>query len=185
MRILPVALLLCAAAFAGDIPRPAPNLEIELPQGRKLALHSLKGKIVVLGFISTTCGHCQQLTPILSDIQKEYGPKGVQVVTTAFNDGVSEQAVKDFIRMYKPIYPVGWNSRVAVWSFVQYSVLSQKPLYVPHLVFLDRWGNIRAEYPGEDPFHQNEPANIRKQLDSLLGAAAAKPAPAKAAPAKK
>lgn len=57
MRILPTALLLCAMAGSGvaaQVPRPSPNLEVEMPQGKKLALHSLKGKIVALTFLSTT-----------------------------------------------------------------------------------------------------------------------------------
>lgn len=108
----------------------------------------------------------------------------MQFVGSAFNDGIGETMLGEFVRTYKPAFPLGWNTRVAVWSYVQYSILSQKPLYVPHMVFIDRWGNIRAEYPGEDPFFQNVPVNVRKQLDSLLGPAAGKAAPA-AAPAKK
>jgi hypothetical protein len=58
MRILPSATILCAfaaaVAVAQQVPRPSTNLEIELPQGKKLALHSLRGKSVVLTFISTT-----------------------------------------------------------------------------------------------------------------------------------
>jgi hypothetical protein len=58
MRIVPAATILCAfaatAAVAEDVPRPAPALEIEMPQGKKLTLRSLHGKVVALTFISTT-----------------------------------------------------------------------------------------------------------------------------------
>jgi hypothetical protein len=57
---------------------------------------------------------------------------------------------------------------VAVRSYLQYSSVDRRPLYVPHLVFLDRTGVIRADYPGEDAFFQNANANIRAQLDKML-----------------
>jgi hypothetical protein len=66
---------------------------------------------------------------------------------------------------------------------VQYSILSQKPLYVPHMVFIDKGGTIRAEYKGEDPFFQNVPVNVRRELDKLLAGAPA--APKKGATGKK
>lgn len=95
----------------------------------------------------------------------------MQVVESAFNDGVNEAVINEFVRNYKPPFPVGWNTRVAVQSYVQYSILSQKPLYVPHMVFIDRKGTIQAEYPGESAFFQGQAGvNIRKELDKLLTA---------------
>jgi hypothetical protein len=49
-------------------------------------------------------------------------------------------------------------------------------LYVPHLVFIDRKGVIRAQYPGSDKFYENEEANIRKEIEALLKESAAAPA---------
>lgn len=49
--------MLCAVAATcamAQVPRPSPNLEIEMPQGKKLALQSLRGKVVALAFIATT-----------------------------------------------------------------------------------------------------------------------------------
>jgi hypothetical protein len=106
----------------------------------------------------------------------------VQVVGSAFNDGIGEKMLNEFIAQFKPAFPIGWNTRVAVWSFVQYSILSQKPLYVPHMAFIDRGGVIRAEYKGEEAFFQAPGPNIRKELDKMLAAphtAPAKPAPKK------
>jgi hypothetical protein len=100
----------------------------------------------------------------------------VQVVGSAFNDGIGEKMLNEFIAQFKPAFPLGWNTRVAVWSFVQYSILSQRPLYVPHMVFIDRGGVIRAEYKGEEAFFHAPGPNVRKELDKMLGGAAAAPA---------
>lgn len=164
--IFPAALLLtCFALEAAQVPRKAPEFAIRMtPSGQKL-LSGQKGKVTVLAFISTTCPHCQQLTAELNRVQTEFGSKGVQVLSAAFND-MSNMLVPDFIKTYKPIYPVGWASREAVLEFLQHSPIMQ--LYVPILVFVDQTGTIRAQYLGDDAFHQNEAANIRSKIEELL-----------------
>ena len=74
-----------AAAFAADpvIPRPAPDFAINLVGGQQIQLSQYKGKVVVLAFILTTCPHCQKTIGYLSAIQKEYAPRGVQVIASA------------------------------------------------------------------------------------------------------
>ena len=107
----------------------------------------------------------------------------MQIVESAFNDGVGEKMVNEFVAQFKPAFPVGWNTRVAVWSFVKYSIISQKPLYVPHMVFIDRNGVIRAEHWGEEDFFRSAAINVRKEFDSIL--AGGHSAPQKSATKKK
>jgi thiol-disulfide isomerase/thioredoxin len=174
MRFASVALL-CAAFAApslfSQVPRPSPEFSVQMPGGKPLPLRTLKGKVVLLAFISTTCPHCQALTQELSAIQRDYAPRGVQVIESAFNDGVTEKAVQEFVLQYHPGFPVGMNDRTSVMAYLQYSILSQKPLYVPHIVFLDKQGVIRGDYAGESPFMQNAAMNIRAEFDKLLAAA--------------
>jgi hypothetical protein len=58
MRLSRFALLACAAAavpaLLAQIPRPAPDFSVNLPDGNKLPLTALRGKVVGLFFISTT-----------------------------------------------------------------------------------------------------------------------------------
>jgi hypothetical protein len=52
--------LICAAflsvlpAIAAEIPRPAPELAIALPDGKQLRVSEYRGKAVILTFILTT-----------------------------------------------------------------------------------------------------------------------------------
>jgi len=65
------------------------------------------------------------------------------------------------------------NNRAEVMSFLQYSILTTTPLYVPHLVFMDRQGVIRSDFPGESQFMTNAGPNIRSELDKLVAASPA------------
>jgi thiol-disulfide isomerase/thioredoxin len=152
---------------AADLPRKAPDLTIHLADGRNVALSQFKGKVVALAFISTTCPHCQHYTQQLSAIQKEYAPKGVQILAAAFNDG-AQSLLPAFIQQFRPEFPVGWEDRVNTLSFMQISVLNQG--YVPKVVFIDRTGIIQKQYEGQDGFFQNADKNTRAALDDMLKA---------------
>ena len=64
------------------------------------------------------------------------------------------------------------TSRATAMTYLQRSILETKPLYVPHMVFLDRRGIIRADYPGESDFFKDPATNIRAELEKLLKPAA-------------
>lgn len=165
--LLLTATLLTGALFAQQVPRPAPNFTVTLPGGKSLAVESLRPKkTVLLVFISTTCPHCQKLTADLNQIQKDYAAKGVQVVGCAFNTGVTEQAVQDFITQFKPAYPLGYANSPAVLQFIQFS--SVRIPYVPHPVLIDHKGVIRGDWTGESAFMTNAATNLRAELDKLL-----------------
>jgi peroxiredoxin len=167
MRNLSVALLFAAALLAADTARVSPAFHIERPGAQPLTLAQYRGKVMLVAFIDTNCPHCQALTGVISAISREYAPKGVQVLECAFNDGAKDK-LAEFVRNYNPSFPVGYSSRAAVMIYLQYGVMDQRPLYVPHLVFLDRRGVIRLDVPGEDAFMENANANIRAELDKLL-----------------
>ncbi len=174
--ILVIAAIASIAAGA-DTARPSPPFTIERPDAPPLELSQFHGKVVALAFIYTTCSHCQQLTVELNQIAPAYAGRGVQFLECAFNDD-AVPTMPEFLKRFSPAFPVGYSTMVAVRSYLQYSSVDRRPLFVPHLVFLDRTGVIRADYPGEDAFFQNANANIRAQLDKMLKVAAPKKSPA-------
>uniref|UniRef100_Q01Z23 Redoxin domain protein n=1 Tax=Solibacter usitatus (strain Ellin6076) TaxID=234267 RepID=Q01Z23_SOLUE len=174
MRTLRLILLTacCWTAVAADAPRPSPPFTIERTTGPALNLRQYRGKVVALAFIQTTCPHCQALTTELNLIAHDYAARGVQFLECAFNPDATA-TMPGFLEHFKPSFPVGFSNQVAVMSYLQHSVLDPHPLYVPHMVFLDRAGVIRADYPGESDFFRNAGPNIRAELDKLLKAPAA------------
>src|SRR5437016_1497850 len=130
-----VSWMAIAPTWAADVPRKCPDYAVHLADGRNFPLNQYRGKVVAMAFISTTCPHCQQYTQTLNAIQKEYGPRGVQVLGVAFNDN-AQALVPDFIKQFQPAFPLGWENRVNALSFLGISILHQG--YVPTAVLTDR-----------------------------------------------
>jgi thiol-disulfide isomerase/thioredoxin len=175
MRIALVSLLCATALFtasAADSARLAPPFSIMRIGDPPVKLSQYKGKVVALAFIYTTCPHCQHLTTILNQVAKDYASRGVQVLECAFNDD-AVQTLPEFLKQFNPQFPVGFGTRASVMSYLQISLLDSRPLYVPHMVFIDRAGMIRGDYPGEAPFFQDPDGNVRKELDKMLKGAVA------------
>jgi len=175
-RLLTLALIACAAASAVNLPRPAAEVAIRLPFGQKL-LSEYKGKVIVLGFILTTCPHCQDTTRLLSGVQKDYAAKGVQVLEAAFNPD-APQKLAEFIQKFQPAFPVGTVDGSFVQNYAQITP-AMRPT-VPIIFFIDRGMNIRAQYFGSDPlFEGDQNKNIRAEIDKLLADKAPAAAPAR------
>jgi cytochrome oxidase Cu insertion factor (SCO1/SenC/PrrC family) len=172
------------AAAAADIPRKAPEFNIGINGGKNLHLSSYKGKGVVLGFILTTCSHCQATTGILSRLQTEYGPRGLQVLESAIDQG-SEAFVPRFIQQFAPTFPVGFNAYPDAQAFMQHSPMLI--MHMPGLVFIDREGNIVAQYEGDAPEMAEgvQEKTLRTIIERILKAPAPAGAPVKKTAAKK
>jgi thiol-disulfide isomerase/thioredoxin len=164
--------LIFIAAFTSTVPaadtsRPSPPFTIQRTGAPPIQLSQYRGKVVALAFIHTSCSHCQQLTTELNLVARDYAPRGVQFLECAFNDD-AVPALPEFLQRFAPPFPVGYSTLAAVMSYLQYTVVDPRPLYVPHMVFLDRAGVIRGDYPGEGTFFQDANANIRAQLEKML-----------------
>lgn len=180
-----VGLALSVAAWGAEIPRPAPDLAIKLPDGSNLHLSQYKGKVVALEFLLTTCPHCQRSSKALNKLQQEYGAKGFQVLGVAINP-MSNMLVPDYVKQFQLTFPIGYDVPETANNFLQIPVMYR--MLMPQVAFIDRTGTIRAQYSGDDQFFLNEDVNMRAKVEELLNEApAGKPAAGakKAAPAKK
>jgi len=166
IRYVPAFVLsLAVLAPAAPLPRPSPDFTIHLMPSGEVSPTQYQGKVVVLAFILTTCSHCQHSTQMLTGLQREYGPRGLQVMAAAFNE-MAHMLVPDFIKQFEPAFPVGYSNRQEVQAYLDHS--PQLQLFVPALVFIDRKGMIRHQYTGDDPFFQNQEKNVRDTIEQLL-----------------
>src|SRR5215831_10710018 len=171
MVIQKLSAALCLAALmtasAADLPRKCPDLVLHTTDGKSLPLSQFHGKVIALALISTTCPHCQHYTQTLNAIQKEYGPRGVQILMAAFNDD-ARVGLPVFLQQFQPAYPMGWVDRAAALTFMQISILN--PGYVPKVAFIDRAGMIQKQFEGQDPFFQDPDKSTRAALEEMLKA---------------
>lgn len=168
LRTLLVFLCLAATALAADTPRKLADVTIAAPLGGKdVKLSSYRGKILLIAIISTECATCAQSVQLLNKIQKEYGPKGVQVVAAAVNEG-AVTLVNAFIDRYQPNFPVGLLTQDETRELADFGV-NDRP-YVPIFLFVDRQGTVTQQFFGDSPFFQAEDKSTRGLLNNMLGA---------------
>ena len=173
---------------AAPVPRKAPELAVMLNSNEQLLLSAYRGKVVALEFLLTTCPHCQRCSGIIEKVYKELGPRGFQPIGAAINDN-AKMLVPEFIVRLGLTYPVGVTPREMAYDFLGYNASdpSSGPLLMPQLVFIDRKGIVRAQYPGDDNFFKEaEETNMRNQIEALLkDTGAVKSASSKKSAAKK
>jgi thiol-disulfide isomerase/thioredoxin len=73
-------------------------------RGGSVDLKSLRGKPVLIDFWASWCAPCLIEIPHLNALQKQFGPKGFQLVGIAMDD--SEAVTRQTMRKYSFAYPV-------------------------------------------------------------------------------
>src|SRR5437763_8328148 len=97
------ALALSAVCLGGQedrfLGKPAPEFELTVlgAKGKTLKLSALKGKAVVLNFWATWCEPCKVEMPWLVELQKQYGPQGLQILGIALDDA-DEETIATFAK---------------------------------------------------------------------------------------
>ncbi len=151
-------LVLTTSALAmPPVPRKAPEFTIVEPTGKEILLSSLKGKVVLMGFVATWCEHCQRFSQMVTKLQTELGHAVSRPVDVAFNPGDHpREIVTRFVRKFGIQFPtMGYASTDTVMSYLGISMMDR---YVyPEVAIIDRKGVIRAQSPPQgDPNLQDE-----------------------------
>jgi peroxiredoxin len=76
----------------------APDFQLKDLDGKSVRLAELRGKAVLLNFWATWCPPCKIEMPWFVDLQKQYGPQGLQIVGVAMDDGDAHDAVAKFAK---------------------------------------------------------------------------------------
>ena len=119
----------------------APTFELKsIPDGKVVPLTSLRGKAVMVNFWATWCGPCKLEMPWLVDLQKKYGPDGLQIVGVAMDD-TAEKDIDAFARKMGVNYIVLQGTEKVGDAYGGVSGL-------PESFFLDRSGKIVDETVG-------------------------------------
>jgi thiol-disulfide isomerase/thioredoxin len=136
---------------------PTPNSKITLSQYR--------GKVLVIAVISTTCGDCIQSVNMLSQVQKDLGPKGFQAFAAA-GDENAQFLVAPFVQRYKPTFPVGYLTKDEIIKLA--AIPKDKRPVAPIFLFIDKKGVVRYQYYGDEPFFKTMDSLTRSLVGHLL-----------------
>ena len=138
----------------GDM-APDFTLKVLGENGKTMQLSSLKGKGVIVNFWATWCEPCKIELPWLVELQKKYGPEGLQIIGVADDDS-GEKTISDFAHKMQINYPVLLGTdQVAV----QYGGLDG----LPTSFFIDRSGKVVDVLIGIDSESRLEDS-IKKSL---------------------
>lgn len=149
------------------MPRKSPDVAIQILNGGTVKVSQYRGKVVIAAMILTTCPHCQATTRILSALEKEFGPRGLQVIEGAMSQDAKTEIPK-FIQDFSPAFPVGYIDYADAAKFMGFDPTSRH--FVPFLTFVDRKGMIRGQYDGKSPFNAEDvqAKNIRDMVVKLI-----------------
>jgi thiol-disulfide isomerase/thioredoxin len=172
--------VLSAADPPMTTPRKAAELAFNIPSQGERLLSQYRGKVVAVEFIFTTCPHCQAAAKLMTKLQQEYGPRGLQVIDIAVNPN-ADLKVEDFVKDYQAGFPVAWATPAQAQAFMEFPTAY---FVVPQLALVDRKGFIRYQTPPTEDDRwdtlMKEPA-LRQHIEELLNghaATAVRPAPA-------
>ncbi len=135
---------------------PAPELRVQLLDGRPLALSDLRGKLVMVDFWSTWCPPCEREAPGLQQVYEEYRGKGVEFVGVAIWDDRDD--VAKFAGRVKTAYLMALDDRGK--AAVEYGVRG-----IPEKYFIGPDGALVRKFIGP-----MTPADLRGVLDELMAA---------------
>jgi thiol-disulfide isomerase/thioredoxin len=136
----------------------APDFALQSLEGKTVHLTDFRGKAVLLNFWATWCEPCKIEMPWFVELQKRYGPEGLQVLGVAMDDA-SEKDIADFAKKMGVNYPVliGKESVGDAYGGVPYLPLS---------FYIDRNGKVLSKVPGLKSRSDIED-NVKKALSQV------------------
>lgn len=118
---------------------PMPDIKLKNPDGKEIALSSLKGKIVLVDFWASWCGPCRKENPNVVRLYKQYKKKGFEVYSVSLDEEQDKwvKAIeKDGLTWTHVSDLGGWNSSVCA----QFNISS-----IPFTILVGKDGNIIAK----------------------------------------
>lgn len=121
---------------------PAPDINLETPDGKKYALSDLKGKIVLLDFWASWCGPCRKANPHVVETYKKYKDKGFTVYSVSL-DGINPQMRNRF----KTEEEIAAQLETAKKKWVD-AIEKDGLVWDAHVSDLKHWNSIAAQTYG-------------------------------------
>jgi peroxiredoxin len=138
----------------GDL--PAPRFNASTPEGTKISIDDLKGKLVLLNFWATWCPPCILEMPTMEKLHQEFKEEGLKVVAMNFMEG--PKTINTFIKKRGFTFTVLMDRSGEISQ--RYGVRA-----IPVTYLIGREGNMLVKSIGYKDWYKKE---IRQFVSSLL-----------------
>ena len=112
----------------------APDFALPTLDGHIVTLSKLRGHAVLLNFWATWCAPCRLELPWLTELSRQYGPQGLEVVGLSV-DHEDREVVAGFVRDRHIDYPIVLKDATVTPAY-------GGARYLPQSFFIDRTGTI-------------------------------------------
>ena len=150
-------------------PSTADPAVIELRDYQTL-LEKHRGKPVLVNFWATWCEPCRYEFPMLNELARAYGPRGLQVLGVSLDEDVDINLVRRFLARMNPVFSNFRKKPGQDQDFIN-GVHVKWSGALPATFFYDREGRMAATLVGEHPRPEFEKV-IQQLLPSASPAAA-------------
>jgi thiol-disulfide isomerase/thioredoxin len=118
---------------------------------------SLKGKVVIVDFWASWCGPCKESFPVMNDLQKKYGDRGLVII--AVNEDEQRSDMQDFLKKHQAAFTVVRDSEQKLVAVAGIPTM-------PSSFMLDGDGKVRFAHSG---FHGADTVKeYEQEIESLL-----------------
>jgi thiol-disulfide isomerase/thioredoxin len=121
-----------------------PEVGWTIANPQHVRLSDYKDKVVILDFYATWCARCRESIPHLVDLQRRYGPKGLQIVGLNVGGANDYDEVPSFAREFKIQYQLGIPDPELEDLYIA------DDRSIPQTFILDRNGVILKRFVGYD-----------------------------------
>lgn len=154
---------------------------VHMKKGKKTIsvpeLKKYKGKPVVLKIFATWCPICNDAAPFFTQLYSDYHPKGLEMLSVAYDLTEDEKVLKEKVARYKDIHKVTWEVS-EVTTTPQEWAGDMPPevegwLGFPVIAWIRPDGTVYKVYggyygPAAQPEHEKINAQFRQWTDELL-----------------